>query len=249
VFETLTLSAVTLASGDPRSAFRELSYGVLAHFPGVISAYERQRFPGRFIADSRAHLVVEGYLSSGNTWTAEVLQLANPCCRVARHQHRAAEVKEGLRHGLPVLILVRDPIDAVASILVRQPERRVRPELARYAAFYAACQPLIPRCVVATFEQVTQDIDCVVDRLNARFATSFLSLRDLGPDGPRLVRSRIEESDRIGLGDAAGRKGAVPSAERSGLLQQQRLLVRSPGNGRLLSRCIRLHSTFSRASE
>jgi hypothetical protein len=205
--------------------------------PGGDARYERWRHPDRFAVNPRTSVVVEGYLGSGTTWTSEVLRLANPGAVVAYHRHRAAQVAEGLRQALPVVILVRDPVDAISSILVRQPGRRAKAEVARYEVFYRACLPAADRVVVATFEQATGDVDEVIRRVNRRFGSGFNGLSSLDPWGRERVFESIRESDRRFLGPGAAMRGAAPFDGRSPALEAAREMLRDPGHARALGRC------------
>ena len=226
----------TAAAGDLRGGAREAFYAGAAMVPGGDARYERWRHPDRHAVNPETAVVVEGYLGTGTTWTSQVLRLANPGAAVAFHRHRPAQVAEGLRRGLPVLVLIRDPLDAISSILVRQPQRRPETETARFEAFYRACLPTADRVVVATFEQATGDVDEVIHRINRRFTSAFNGLSSLDPPGRETVFEAIRASDRQFLGDGAPMRGAAPFDGRSQALEAARETLRDPCHARDLGR-------------
>src|ERR687894_957930 len=66
-------------------------------------------------------LVIEGFLRSGNTFSVAAFELANgPKLHVGRHLHGAPHVLRAVRLGLPTIVLIRQPRDAVLSSLVRR---------------------------------------------------------------------------------------------------------------------------------
>jgi hypothetical protein len=237
--------------GSLRVAAREAMYDTLGRIPGADPAYERWRHPKRPVTDRRvADVVVEGYMGSANTWTAQVLISANPGLRVARHRHRPAQVLEGVRQRLPTLCLVREPVAAIASAIVRAHGGTPEAELARYAHFYAGCHKMCAsgRVVVATFEQATGDIDAVIARLNTRFDTDFAGLAALGPSGAADVRADIAAADRVGYGESAALIGAMPSEERAASLAALRDELHEARLAPSLRRCTDLYEAFCQMS-
>lgn len=233
--------------GSLRVAAREAMYDALARIPGADPAYERWRHPKRPVTHRHsADVVVEGYMGSANTWTAQVLISANPGLRVARHRHRPAQVLEGVRQGLPALCLVRDPVAAIASAIVRAHGGTPEAELARYAHFYEVCRRVCVtgRVVVATFEQATGDVDAVIGRLNKRFGTDFAGLAALGPSGTNDVREAIAAADRVGYGEDAARVGAVPSDERATALAAVRDELQTARLAPSLRRCLHVYEAY-----
>jgi hypothetical protein len=227
----------TAAAGDVRGGIREAFYAGVAMVPGGDARYERWRHPERLTVGPATGIVVEGYPGSANTWVSVVIGLANPNVQAARHRHRAAQAIEGIRRRIPVLLLVRDPVDAVASIIVRQPDRRSDVELARYEAFYRACLPVADKVVVATFEQATTDVDSVIRTLNEQFGTVLRGLSDLAPDGRGRVVDSIRTSDEYLLGSRSATSGALPDGGRDGHLIVARHELRDTRHARALGRC------------
>jgi len=71
--------------------------------------------------DRATELVIEGFARSGNTFAVAAFSLAQPRpVRLAHHLHAPAQVLLAARMGIPCIVLVRDPVDAVASRLIRR---------------------------------------------------------------------------------------------------------------------------------
>lgn len=123
-------------------------------------------------------LVMDGFPSSGNSYSIGALRLA---CRqagvaepaVAHHLHNPGQILEAVRRRLPVLLLVREPTAAVASLVSRWPWLTVGQGLVAWARFHERMLPAIDSMVVADFAEVTGDFGAVVRRVNARFGTTF----------------------------------------------------------------------------
>src|SRR5439155_3857154 len=116
--------------------------------------------------------------------------------------------------GIPALVLIRRPQDAVLSLVIQHPDVTVRQATRAYARFY---QPLLRyrgRFVVATFEQVVTDLGGVIGRLNARFGTGFDVFQHT-PENVERCLAEIEQQNRAVWSDESllQRKGAFPSEE------------------------------------
>lgn len=74
------------------------------------------------LADRRTKICVEGYPSTGNTLATFVILRCWPdihAPQIASHRHSAAAVKSAVRRGVPTIVLVREPVAAIASNVVR----------------------------------------------------------------------------------------------------------------------------------
>jgi hypothetical protein len=123
-------------------------------------------------------LVMDGFPSSGNSYSIGALRLA---CRqagvaepaVAHHLHNPGQILDGVRRHVPVLLLVREPAAAVASLVSRWPWLTVDQGLRGWARFHEHLLPAVDDMVVADFADVTSDFGAVTRRVNARFGTGF----------------------------------------------------------------------------
>lgn len=197
------------------AAARKQWYLGLERFPSAWAAWVRR--PGRHVADRDTDIVVEGAGGSANTFVREALLRADPTLRIASHCHRAAHVRYGLRLGLPVLVLLREPVDAVASFLTRVPKHRTLVEqLDRYERFYTPLGGLHDRVALACFDDATTRLGTVVEMVNAQFGTAIAPYRDDDPVMRRDVEHTIESWARASLGEQRAHAAAMPRAERSG---------------------------------
>jgi hypothetical protein len=151
--------------------------------------------------DHDTDLVVEGYPRSANNFALAALQSAQPePARIAHHTHAPATVVAGVRWGIPVLLLVRDPEDAVLEFVIRRPALSVAHSLRGYIRFYEPLLPYRYRIVVGSFDEVTTDFGAVIRRLNHRFGTEFSEFEHT-PENVRTCFAAIERHYRTQYGD------------------------------------------------
>ena len=174
-------------------------------------------------------IVIEGFLRSGNTFSVAAFQIANgPELHVGRHLHGAPHVLRAVRLGLPTLVLIRQPRDAVLSYLVRRDTLTPHDAVLEYLDFYRTAWPVRDRFVVGLFDRVTSDFGAVLEQVNARFGTSFRRY-DPTPENEARAFELVEEMNRLETGgqvveSLVGR----PSAERSRRKQELEALLDRP---------------------
>jgi hypothetical protein len=189
---------------------------VLDRWPNIYLALLRLRLTetrNRIVTADHV-MVLEAFPRSGSSFSHQAFEQANPDAhgRVASHIHRSSQVIRAARLGLPTIVLVREPRAAVTSLLalgiqqgqllVRTPadaRRCMAAALHRYAVFHERVVD-VPEVLIASFEDVTGDLDQVIERINARFGTVFAMFG--------------HTDDAVAALMASARKHLGPNAER-----------------------------------
>lgn len=187
--------------------WRDLARSAVGRFPALYLFVQRQRDARRLARLGRTQaraavlapdtdIVIEGFPRSANSWSVRVFRLWQAGrVKIAHHQHHEAHVIAACWQGVPVLVLVRDPADAIRSFAQMEPDLDPARALERWIVFHEAVEPLAQRIVFATFDQAISDLGAVVERVNARFGTRFAH----GATDAKLfdqVTSRMAEATR-----------------------------------------------------
>ncbi len=155
---------------------------------------------------------LEGYPRSGNSFTWHAFRGWNPGARIAHHLHTPLQIKRAVRLGVPCAVLIRPPLDPVASVLAMDRERiSGTAGYESYIRFYSRALPVHDRVVVAPFAEVTKDPATMIRRLNTTFGTSFAGEQMTLEEKAAIMR-RMERL-RAAHGRPAAASG-VPSAEK-----------------------------------
>lgn len=163
----------------------------------------------------RTALVIEGFPRCANTYAYTAFWIANGRdLEIAHHTHAASAVVLGARRRLPVVVLVRPPLEAVASWLVFRPELTAREALAAYLRFYRAALRVRDRVVVAPFDVVVGDFSQVIEAVNRRFGTSFAPY-EATPENEARIRHEAEWWDYAIHRSIDEGRVSRPSAERA----------------------------------
>ena len=130
-----------LVSFVRRSLSGRLREPVLLHSPlrWIYLPWKRRRMMRRHPVDhicqkGVTRICIEGYPRSANTFAGRLFHLANPV-PIAHHTHLINNVKLALGYGIPVLILIRDPADAIASACIYR-KQGVDSEVSWRLSFY-----------------------------------------------------------------------------------------------------------------
>lgn len=119
-------------------------------------------------------IVIEGFPRSGNSFASSAFGLATGfAIRRSSNTHLAGQVRLAVKRGLPTLILIRRPVDAVASLCVAAPYLSARAGMREWIRFYRAVESVRDKVLLATFDEVTVDFGAVMARVNERFGTDF----------------------------------------------------------------------------
>jgi len=147
---------------------------------------------------------IEGYPRSANSYALLAFRRWNPGLRVANHLHTPLQITRAVKLGIPCAVLIRPPVDAVASVLVM--ERGRISDTAAYPAyihFYSRALQVRDRVVVAPFEDVTRDPAAMVDRINEVYGTAFAA-------GP--MSEKADEELRAQLTARPAARGLPPTS-------------------------------------
>jgi len=190
------------------------------------------RSPRRHLHVRRdTEVVIEGYPRSANTYAVCAFLFAQQRpVRIAHHLHAPVQVIQAVRWGIPTLILIRRPLDAIASRLIRNPALSAERAVKDYISFYQAVQALRHGLVLATFEAVTRDFGQVIEALNSKFGTQFAPFVQ-NEENVRLVLRMVDEMDKADQGRESITITTVarPTPEREQLKREKKKALLATG--------------------
>jgi hypothetical protein len=216
---------------------------VVSRHPSLYLPMVRWKYRGQ-IVEAGTELVIEAFPRSGNTFAVVAFQLAQARpVKIAHHLHAAAQVTRGVRLRKPTLVLIRDPLEAVSSHLVREPCVAPRQALRNWIRFYTSVDDVRDQLLLATFEEVTTDFGDVVDRLNDRFGTSFVRFEHT-PENVERCFARIEERNRFLYSRLVESAVARPSSARGSAKDALRPKLQASSTRPLVDRAYQLHESL-----
>jgi hypothetical protein len=189
-------------------------------------------------------IVIEGPHRCGNTFSVVAFHLAQDRpVKVAHHLHAAAQVIEATKRGIPSIVLVREPEEAVVSHVATFP-CPMQLALREYVLFYSQLLPYKDRVVTAQFEEVTGDFGAVIRSVNERYGTRFRPFEHNEENVARCV-GVINDYYRLFEGKDSEKKVARPSAERSRNKEEVRAQFHSEEFAALRAEAYRVYEMMS----
>lgn len=170
-------------------------------------------------------LVVEGYPRSSNSYAVDMIAESAigflHRSKIAHHTHEVINLQIAEAYGIPKIILIREPEDAILSfhIYSQVPLQRCAE---KYAAFYTGALKLMKKnTAVIHFREVTGDFRTVIERINAIGHFGIPEDQDFDAIHERaldLVRSRAPQTSE----EDAMRQVAAPDEKREEIKAQLR---------------------------
>jgi hypothetical protein len=186
-------------------------------------------------ANRDTEVVIEGFPRCGNTFAViAFLEAQQREVKIAHHLHVPAQIRFSARNGIPTLVLIRDPLEAVSSLIVRHPERTPKGCLAGYERFYRSILSLKDKFVVSDFKETVNDFGSVTARLNTMFGTSFECFKHT-PENIESVFNKIEKNNQILEGSNIFQL-ARPAQEKERPKEEVKAVLLSPEFKPLLER-------------
>ena len=141
-------------------------------------------------------LVIEGYPRSANTFAVIAFQHAQKNqVNLAHHLHATSQIKYAARNGIPIIVLIRDPKDAITSLVVRYPQANIEGCLKEYINFYKSIYGYRNKFIVTDFKEVVSDFGSAINRLNKKLNTQF----DVFNHNEENINAVFKEIDRVHL--------------------------------------------------
>lgn len=179
----------------------------------------------RLRAWKNSELVVEAFPRSANTTSMYALFHAQgDSFKVGHHLHVAAHVKYAASHGIPCLVIIRNPLDCVASRMVMKKGGDPRAIVLDYIDFYKTVERLINSVIIVDFEDVVSEgLGGAIGDVNMKFATNFSQ-----PDGSDAEKRWVEQQVRkwnLEKSDGDVERLSIPSdAKKVKALEMKKLI-------------------------
>ena len=72
------------------------------------------------LANQNTNICIEGFPRSGNSFACRIIRITDPWIKISDHTHSIANVKSASENHVPIVILIRKPLDAIVSYVLRR---------------------------------------------------------------------------------------------------------------------------------
>ena len=153
------------------------------------------------------NLCIEGFQRSGNSFLVSVIGSWNKDIKIASHLHSAAQVKKAIALNIPTILLIRHPLDSIASLITMNEDLSIGLALKCYTRFYKSIIPIRDQVVIAPFQTTTTVPHQLIQETNERYRSNF-DHKELGEASIKLI---IDDANTNHSWDQA----PVPNVEKN----------------------------------
>jgi hypothetical protein len=170
-----------------------------AHRPKLFfSLYQLSAHNRKLMVRHNTKITIEGYPRSANTYAVYAFKQVNPMPwnEIGHHLHVQAQIIRSINYNIPVMLLIRHPMEAVRSLVVRHDFIPVDEALSDYCRFYTDLYAYRTGFVVADFDNVIDHYGNIILKLNEKFNSNFSLFPDDDKDVKAAVMNEIDERNR-----------------------------------------------------
>ena len=126
------------------------------------------------MVDHNTDIVIEGFPRSANTFAVLAFQNAqNTKPVIAHHLHAQAQFILAKKYNVPSIAILREPIEAISSLINRDNNINVSQAVQRYIDFYRLVLQMKEDIVIAKFTTVVSDFSKIIAICNNKFNCDF----------------------------------------------------------------------------
>jgi len=183
-------------------------------------------FPLLYLSKSRKNgiirkdsdICIEGFQRSGNTFFHFSFMRLNRQANIAHHLHASAQVIKAIQQGTPTIVLIRNPLEAVASLMVKDLNLTVESGLKSYMDFYKNLMPHRSKFVVGKFEEVIDQPGLLVKQINEQFKQEF-QYEILNDNKRANLKEQIKKKNLRNKITAGWERSSIPNEQKEAAKQ------------------------------
>src|SRR5205809_1965765 len=200
----------------------KLRYSVANHasyFPAVYTFLSKS-FTGRDCYTTKdTDIVIDGYPRSANTYATCAFELAqSKKIVIANHIHKKSQFLLAEKYNIPAILLIRNPLDCISSLLIRQPKYDPVVLFQGYYLLYNGLKNS-DGFVVGDFDNVINDYAKIIKCVNNKFGKNF-NLYNKTEENENIVRHIVQNQDELKNAADYGERVAYPNEDRKKMLTE-----------------------------
>lgn len=155
--------------------FKDKIFSCIAKRPWLLScAYGSRKKYQTLVVNKNTDIVIEGFPRSANSYAVLTFENAQRNkVIIAHHIHAQAQFLLARKYNIPAIVLIREPLDAIASLLIRDETLTIKQGIQRYIDFYQPIFQMREHLVIASFATVIANFSLVVAACNKKFGSNF----------------------------------------------------------------------------
>lgn len=196
------------------------------------------------------NIVIDGFPRCANTYATFAFDFAQTTpLNIAHHIHKKSQFLVAEKYNIPAILLIRNPIDCIASFLVRQPMYDPETLFKGYHLLYNGLKNS-DHFILANFENVLTNYGEIINAVNKKFETKF-NIYVKTEENEIKVKQIIHNQDELKGATDYKQRVAYPTPERKSANTEIKNLLLSAKYNYLSNKCkeIYLHLISKHANE
>lgn len=143
-------------------------------YPSLYYKIYARKYPAnRFAVNKNTEICIEGFPRCANTYSACAFKLVNRDVKLGHHHHVPAQIFKSISFGIPTVVVIRNPEDAVASLLVLKNSIKADIYIKSFIKFYKSIVPVFDKVIVAHFPQIIENFNHTIEAVNRKYNKDF----------------------------------------------------------------------------
>ncbi len=196
--------------------------------------YHRAIVKDKLISD-KTDICIEGFQRSGNNFFYSFFKRHNRPKDVSHHTHYAQNVIKAINQKLPTVVLIRHPLDALASLITYDDRLSLRVATLAYLRYYRKLIPFLDKLLLVDFTDVISEPDRVIERINDRFGTNYKQSGFTDEEIQQFLNQKKERNKSL------GDKSPYPNAEKNRTNKKNKALIEKHQG---YKKCLKLYQQY-----
>ncbi len=122
------------------------------------------------LVNEETEITIEGFPRSANTFAVNAFRLAqNRSVNIAHHKHSISQIFMSYRLGIPLLVLIRKPEDAIISFIIREALISIPKAFKYWISFHNHIWQYRNSYILANFEEIVNNHGTIITKINDKF--------------------------------------------------------------------------------
>lgn len=196
---------------------------LLGQFEYGLRKISRMKPKGCSVVEKCTDLLIEGFPRSGNTYAYLIArETLEGSLKIAHHVHGEAQFRCAAKYKVPAMLLIRDPVAACTSLLLRQPALSAAQALSHYASYHRRLWPLRDNMIIVPFESLVEEPMVIFESLANRYPGRF-GFCGYTAETERRVREGVRNMDKLDTGKFRSQFAVALPTEQDKIARDSRL--------------------------
>lgn len=184
-----------------------------SNYPIIYSIVSRLLSGRDCYTTKNTDIVIDGFPRSGNTYATYAFIVAQKKnLIVANHIHKKSQFLLAEKYGIPAILLIRQPVETISSLMIRQPKYDPAVLFEGYYFFYNSLK-ISNAFILAPFDKLIDNYGQIIQKVNDKFGTTF-DLYQKSIENEEKVKRIVQTQDELKNAKDYDQRVAYPNAER-----------------------------------